>query len=210
MMAKPARRRSWWGLGEWNFSPGGPWIVIWPRLKVIPVSPSGRWYARRVGVAAAREINEIPAGRPPTEESRLRAAGISPVALVLAKGAPAGIRHDLGVAARGERKPVRATTRLDHSANGMARYHPLPVERESRPNGLKCRASAPSVGAGRVSRFIGSGHWYPCTLIMIGWRPEERREPACHASAQRDAQTINRIRPSEQGTSRRPCEHPPP
>ena len=75
------------------FSPGGPWIVIWPRLKV------------------------------------------SPVALVLAKGAPAGIRRDLGVAARGERKPCRATPGLDHSANGMARYYPLSVECESRPKG---------------------------------------------------------------------------
>src|ERR1700751_3028325 len=35
------------------------------------------WYARRVGVAAGREINKIPARRPSTEESILRRAGIS-------------------------------------------------------------------------------------------------------------------------------------
>jgi hypothetical protein len=34
-------------------------------------------YARRVGVAAVREINRIPAGRPPIEESIARPAGIS-------------------------------------------------------------------------------------------------------------------------------------
>jgi hypothetical protein len=39
---------------------------------------------------------------------------------------------------------------------------------------------SPSVGAGRVSRFIDPGYWYPCALIMIGWRPEERRGLACH------------------------------
>jgi hypothetical protein len=34
------------------------------RGRVIPVGVNADWYARRVGVAAAREINKIPAGRP--------------------------------------------------------------------------------------------------------------------------------------------------
>ena len=44
---------------------------------VIPVAPTGDWYARRVGVAAAREINMIPAGRLLNRESKVRPAGIS-------------------------------------------------------------------------------------------------------------------------------------
>src|SRR6185437_3475547 len=43
---------------------------------VIPAARRADWYARRVGVAAAREINEIPAARQSTDESRVRAAGI--------------------------------------------------------------------------------------------------------------------------------------
>ena len=46
-------------------------------LLVIPVVPTDDWYARRVGVAAAREINEIPAGRPLEQESKVRPAGIT-------------------------------------------------------------------------------------------------------------------------------------
>ena len=45
-------------------------------IDVIPVAPTGDWYARRVGVAAAREINMIPAGRPLNRESKVRPAGI--------------------------------------------------------------------------------------------------------------------------------------
>ena len=38
-------------------------VTMCQRLRtVIPVAPTGDWYARRVGVAAAREINTIPAG----------------------------------------------------------------------------------------------------------------------------------------------------
>ena len=49
---------------------------------IIPVAPTGDWYARRVGVAAAREINMIPAGRPLNRESKVRPAGIKrPVAV---------------------------------------------------------------------------------------------------------------------------------
>ncbi len=44
---------------------------------VIPVSIYADWYACRVGVAAAREINTIPAGRHATEESIFRPAGMS-------------------------------------------------------------------------------------------------------------------------------------
>ena len=44
--------------------------------ELIPVAPTGDWYARRVGVAAAREINMIPAGRPLNRESKVRPAGI--------------------------------------------------------------------------------------------------------------------------------------
>src|SRR6185437_16013304 len=44
---------------------------------VIPAARRADWYARRVGVAAAREINEIPAARQSNDESRVRAAGIS-------------------------------------------------------------------------------------------------------------------------------------
>ena len=50
-----------------------------PSMRFAPLIPAARradWYARRVGVAAAREINEIPAARRPTDESRLRGAGI--------------------------------------------------------------------------------------------------------------------------------------
>lgn len=54
---------------------------FFPETAVIPTARRADWYARRVGVAAAREINEIPAARPPTEESRLRAAGIIPIRL---------------------------------------------------------------------------------------------------------------------------------
>jgi hypothetical protein len=45
---------------------------------IIPVSAGADWYARRVGVAAAREINKIPAGRLSNEESIFRPAGIRP------------------------------------------------------------------------------------------------------------------------------------
>jgi hypothetical protein len=45
--------------------------------RVIPISVNADWYARRVGVAAAREINKIPARRPSTEESVLRRVGIT-------------------------------------------------------------------------------------------------------------------------------------
>src|SRR6185437_7441694 len=45
--------------------------------RVIPAARRADWYARRVGVAAAREINEIPAARQSTDGSRVRAAGIS-------------------------------------------------------------------------------------------------------------------------------------
>ena len=41
---------------------------------VIPAARRADWYARRVGVAAAREIKKIPAARRPTNESRFRAA----------------------------------------------------------------------------------------------------------------------------------------
>ena len=43
---------------------------------LIPAARRADWYARRVGVAAARKINKIPAARRPTNESRLRAAGM--------------------------------------------------------------------------------------------------------------------------------------
>jgi hypothetical protein len=46
--------------------------------RLIPVSVIADRYARRVGVAAAREIKRIPAARPPIEESIFRPAGISP------------------------------------------------------------------------------------------------------------------------------------
>jgi FMN phosphatase YigB (HAD superfamily) len=46
------------------------------RADVMPAARRADWYARRVGVAAAREINKIPAARRPAGESRLRAAGI--------------------------------------------------------------------------------------------------------------------------------------
>ena len=55
-----------------------------PKLHLIPVVPTDDWYARRVGVAAAREINEIPAGRPLEQESKVRPAGMTPF-LTLAK-----------------------------------------------------------------------------------------------------------------------------
>ena|SRR6185437_6579066 len=45
--------------------------------RFIPAARRADWYARRVGVAAAREINEIPAARQSNDESRVRAAGIS-------------------------------------------------------------------------------------------------------------------------------------
>ncbi len=48
--------------------PADPWII--------PAARRADWYARRVGVAAAREIDKIPAARRSPEESRLRAAGI--------------------------------------------------------------------------------------------------------------------------------------
>jgi hypothetical protein len=48
---------------------------------IIPAARSADWYACRVASgtrhAAAREINKIPAARRPTNESRLRAAGIN-------------------------------------------------------------------------------------------------------------------------------------
>src|SRR6185437_3807402 len=44
---------------------------------LIPAARRAGWYARRVGVAAAREINEIPAARQSTDESRVRAAGMT-------------------------------------------------------------------------------------------------------------------------------------
>src|SRR6185312_9105529 len=44
---------------------------------MIPSARRADWYARRVGVAAAREINVIPAARQSTNESRLRAAGMT-------------------------------------------------------------------------------------------------------------------------------------
>src|SRR6185312_11321960 len=47
-----------------------------PYRGVIPAARRADWYARRVGVAAAREINEIPAARQSTDESRVRAAGV--------------------------------------------------------------------------------------------------------------------------------------
>src|SRR5579863_4040289 len=44
---------------------------------IISAGRKADWYARRVGVAAAREINDIPARRPSDEESMSRrAAGI--------------------------------------------------------------------------------------------------------------------------------------
>jgi hypothetical protein len=55
--------------------------------RVIPISVDADWYARRVGVAAAREINTIPARRPSTEQSILRRAGMRRTAL------PAFRRH---------------------------------------------------------------------------------------------------------------------
>ena len=48
-----------------------------PNPLVIPISVDADWYARRVGVAAAREIKEIPAGRPSREEPVVRPAGIT-------------------------------------------------------------------------------------------------------------------------------------
>src|SRR6185437_15578900 len=55
-------------------------ICLYIRLcrlqQVIPAARRADWYARRVGVAAAREINVIPAARQSTDESRVRAAGI--------------------------------------------------------------------------------------------------------------------------------------
>ena len=51
------------------------WAVQRARY-MIPAARRADWCARRVGVAAAREINEIPAARRPTEESRFRAAGM--------------------------------------------------------------------------------------------------------------------------------------
>jgi hypothetical protein len=44
---------------------------------IIPAARRADWYARRVGVAAAREINEIPAARRPTNPPTPRATGIS-------------------------------------------------------------------------------------------------------------------------------------
>ena len=44
---------------------------------LIPVSINADWYARRIGVAAARKTNEIPAGRPCAEKSIFRPAGMS-------------------------------------------------------------------------------------------------------------------------------------
>src|SRR6185312_9668334 len=59
------------------------WLLLFAALQrkdqradIIPSARRADWYARRVGVAAAREINEIPAAQQSTDESRVRAAGI--------------------------------------------------------------------------------------------------------------------------------------
>src|SRR6185312_14075452 len=47
--------------------------------RLIPAARRADWYARRVGVAAAREIKEIPAARQSTDESSVRAAGVTSI-----------------------------------------------------------------------------------------------------------------------------------
>jgi hypothetical protein len=47
-----------------------------PNARLIPVGGDDDWYARRVGVAAVREINKMPAGRPSAEEPIFRPAGM--------------------------------------------------------------------------------------------------------------------------------------
>jgi hypothetical protein len=44
--------------------------------RLIPAAQGADWYARRVGVAAARDINTMPAARHSTRRSIVRAAGI--------------------------------------------------------------------------------------------------------------------------------------
>src|SRR6185437_5057488 len=65
-----------------------PYDVALAESRLIPAARRADWYARRVGVAAAREINEIPAARQATDESRVRAAGMSSSEIV---GATAGL-----------------------------------------------------------------------------------------------------------------------
>ena len=54
-----------------------PVLIPFAARYLIPVVPTDDWYSRRVGVAAARKINEIPAGRPLEPESKVRPAGIN-------------------------------------------------------------------------------------------------------------------------------------
>src|SRR5579871_3078922 len=68
-------------------------------MGIIPAARRVDRYARRVGVAAAREINNIPARRPSDEESMSRRAGISQ-----------GAAH---------RKPVKGSGRGYQSQTGL-------------------------------------------------------------------------------------------
>jgi prepilin-type N-terminal cleavage/methylation domain-containing protein len=156
---------------------------------MIPIGVNAEWYARRVGVAAAREINKIPAGRPSTDGSTLRPAGMKGftlleviIALIIAGMAAVALFEAVGsglhattTASMYDQAIVRAKSRLA-AATYATRLTPGD-QRGDDGGGFQWRTRVAPVASASV-RAVGlagpqGGKAFPVVLysitVWIGW-----------------------------------------